>query len=68
MFLGVATWLIIVLIIVWALLDVLSRVGRALLEILLPIFNSKPIDLKSMFGEWAGMLLQNYNIFIFIEN
>ncbi|XP_051172871.1 inactive hydroxysteroid dehydrogenase-like protein 1 isoform X2 [Leptopilina boulardi] len=53
MFLGVATWLIIVLIIVWALLDVLSRVGRALLEILLPIFNSKPIDLKSMFGEWA---------------
>lgn len=53
MFLGIGTWLIIGLIILWALLDVFSRVGRALLEIFIPIFNSTPIDLKSMFGEWA---------------
>ncbi|XP_008216254.1 inactive hydroxysteroid dehydrogenase-like protein 1 [Nasonia vitripennis] len=53
MFLEIALWLIFGLIIFWALLDPVSRVATAAWEVLLPIFNSKPVELKSQFGVWA---------------
>ncbi|XP_058794465.1 inactive hydroxysteroid dehydrogenase-like protein 1 [Phymastichus coffea] len=53
MLLEVALYLVVGLIIFWALLDPVSRVANAAWEILLPIFDSKPVELKSTFGEWA---------------
>lgn len=53
----IALWLIAGLVVFWALLDPVSRVANAAWEILLPIFDSKPVDLRSEFGEWAGELI-----------
>ncbi|XP_011500320.1 PREDICTED: inactive hydroxysteroid dehydrogenase-like protein 1 [Ceratosolen solmsi marchali] len=53
MWLEVILWLICGLIVVWALLDPISRVASAAWEILVPIVNSKPVDLRSEFGDWA---------------
>ncbi|CAB0039332.1 unnamed protein product [Trichogramma brassicae] len=49
----IALWLVIGLVLLWALIDPVSRVANAALQILLPIFNSKQIDLRSEYGEWA---------------
>ena len=55
MFLSVIFWIIIILIVFWALIDPISRVCNALGEVFWPIFNFRTIDLKAKFGEWAGM-------------
>ncbi|XP_078040308.1 inactive hydroxysteroid dehydrogenase-like protein 1 [Augochlora pura] len=52
MILQLALWLLIGLIVLWLLLNI-ARVVEAVWEILLPIFDSTPIDLKTRFGEWA---------------
>nr|XP_033325770.1 inactive hydroxysteroid dehydrogenase-like protein 1 [Megalopta genalis]XP_033325771.1 inactive hydroxysteroid dehydrogenase-like protein 1 [Megalopta genalis]XP_033325772.1 inactive hydroxysteroid dehydrogenase-like protein 1 [Megalopta genalis]XP_033325773.1 inactive hydroxysteroid dehydrogenase-like protein 1 [Megalopta genalis]XP_033325774.1 inactive hydroxysteroid dehydrogenase-like protein 1 [Megalopta genalis] len=52
MMLQLALWLLIGLIVLWLLLNV-ARVVETVWEILLPIFDSTPIDLKTKFGEWA---------------
>ncbi|XP_034944211.1 inactive hydroxysteroid dehydrogenase-like protein 1 [Chelonus insularis] len=53
MFLSIALWLLGVLLILWALLDPVIRVSRALYEVIIPVINPTPIDLKTKFGEWA---------------
>ena len=54
MLMFIVLWLLVALIIIWAVLDPVSRVSRALWEILIPIFDSAPVDLKKKFGDWAG--------------
>ncbi|XP_014214432.1 hydroxysteroid dehydrogenase-like protein 1 [Copidosoma floridanum] len=53
MSLEIVLWALVILVILWALLDPVYRVANAAWEVLLPILNSAPVDLKSRFGEWA---------------
>ncbi|XP_011303687.1 inactive hydroxysteroid dehydrogenase-like protein 1 isoform X2 [Fopius arisanus] len=53
MLLAIGFWLLVAVLVLWALLDPFSRVSRALWEVLVPIINPVPVDLKSKFGEWA---------------
>ncbi|KAF7991085.1 hypothetical protein HCN44_002647 [Aphidius gifuensis] len=53
MFLEIGIYLLVGVLFIWALIDPVSRVTRALWEILIPIINATPVDLKSKFGEWA---------------
>ncbi|XP_063984701.1 inactive hydroxysteroid dehydrogenase-like protein 1 [Diachasmimorpha longicaudata] len=53
MLLAIAFWLLVGALVLWALLDPFSRVSRALWEVLVPIINPAPVDLKSKFGDWA---------------
>lgn len=52
MVLQLALWLLIGFVVLWLLLNI-ARLAEAVWEILLPIFDSTPIDLKTKFGEWA---------------
>jgi hypothetical protein len=54
MWLELALWFICGLILAWALLDPIGRVLSAAWQILLPILDSRPVDLRSEFGDWAG--------------
>lgn len=47
-------WLLIGLLFFWLLLDYVSKIVGILWEILVPIIDSKPVDLRTKFGEWAG--------------
>ncbi|KAK0086487.1 hypothetical protein PV325_003101 [Microctonus aethiopoides] len=53
MLLTISLWLLVSILILWALLDPVSRVSRALYEIIIPIIMVKTVDLKNQFGEWA---------------
>nr|XP_003706965.2 PREDICTED: inactive hydroxysteroid dehydrogenase-like protein 1 isoform X1 [Megachile rotundata] len=53
MLLQLALWLVIVLILVWLSLNYISKLVNALWEIFLPLIGTKPVDLRSKFGEWA---------------
>lgn len=57
MLLEIALWLIFGFILLWALIDPIHRVANAAWEILVPIFDSTPVELKTRFGEWAGNAL-----------
>ncbi|OAD61328.1 Inactive hydroxysteroid dehydrogenase-like protein 1 [Eufriesea mexicana] len=46
-------WLLIGLLLLWLLLDYVSKIVSILWEILSPIIDLKPVDLKTKFGEWA---------------
>lgn len=50
----IVMWVLVALIMLSAILDPVSRVSRALWEILVPIIDRTPVDLKAKFGEWAG--------------
>lgn len=52
MMLQLALWLLLGLVVLWLLLNV-AKIAEAVWEVLLPIFDSTPIDLKTRFGEWA---------------
>ncbi|XP_066598554.1 inactive hydroxysteroid dehydrogenase-like protein 1 [Prorops nasuta] len=49
----VAFWLIIAIILIWATFGQISRLIRTFKEVLTPLIDSKAVDLKSKFGEWA---------------
>ncbi|XP_076752429.1 inactive hydroxysteroid dehydrogenase-like protein 1 [Xylocopa sonorina] len=51
--LQIAFWLLIGLLFVWLLSSSISNVISALWEIFMPIIDSKPVDLRTKFGEWA---------------
>ncbi|KAH0551282.1 inactive hydroxysteroid dehydrogenase-like protein 1 [Cotesia glomerata] len=53
MILSISLWLLVAVLILWILLDPVSRISRAIFEVLIPLVNQKPIDLKNKFGEWA---------------
>lgn len=53
MMLEIAFWLLIGLILVWLLLSYVSKVAGVLWDVLMPIIDSKPVDLRAKFGEWA---------------
>lgn len=57
MLVSIALWLLGAVLILWILLDPVSRISRALYEIIIPLISSNPIELKSKFGEWAGKLI-----------
>lgn len=59
MILSISLWLLAAVLILWILLDPVSRISRAIFEVLIPLVNQKPIDLKNKFGEWAGELILN---------
>lgn len=52
--LQIALWLPIGLLVFWLLLNYIGKIVDALWEILMPIIDTKPIDLRTKFGEWAG--------------
>lgn len=54
MLLDFAFWAVICLISVWVLLVPISRLVAVVWQILIPIIDAKPVDLKKKFGEWAG--------------
>lgn len=54
MLLLIAFWILVGLIAFWILLDPVMRNIRILWEIIVPIFDKKPINLQTKFGEWAG--------------
>ncbi|XP_076166474.1 inactive hydroxysteroid dehydrogenase-like protein 1 [Ptiloglossa arizonensis] len=51
--LQIALWLPIGLLVFWLLLNYIGKIVDALWEILMPIIDTKPIDLRTKFGEWA---------------
>ncbi|XP_054014686.1 inactive hydroxysteroid dehydrogenase-like protein 1 [Hylaeus anthracinus] len=53
MMLQLAFWLLIGLLVAWLLLNNVGSVVRAFWEFLVPLVNTKPIDLRKKFGEWA---------------
>lgn len=54
MLLSITFWLLVSLIAFWILLGPVTKVLRTLWEIIMQIYDKKPIDLKTKFGEWAG--------------
>ena len=58
MFPTIALWCVIILIVIWAVMDPISRVCKAVWELLLPIFKFKSVDFKKEFGDWAGTKTQ----------
>lgn len=65
MLLTISLWLLVSILILWALLDPVSRVSRALYEIIIPIIMVKSVDLKNQFGEWAGKHIIKMLLFFF---
>lgn len=57
--LQLALWLLAGAILLWLLMNYVDQVIGALWEILMPIVDSKPIDLQTKFGEWAGNRRRN---------
>ncbi|XP_076246625.1 inactive hydroxysteroid dehydrogenase-like protein 1 [Calliopsis andreniformis] len=53
MMLQIALWLLVGLILSWLLLNYVSRIAIAIWEILMPLLDRKPLDLRTKFGEWA---------------
>ncbi|XP_034183398.2 inactive hydroxysteroid dehydrogenase-like protein 1 [Osmia lignaria lignaria] len=53
MMLQTAFWLLLGLLFVWLLFNYLSKIIDALWEILTLFIDTKPVDLRSKFGEWA---------------
>ncbi|XP_076640227.1 inactive hydroxysteroid dehydrogenase-like protein 1 isoform X2 [Colletes latitarsis] len=53
MMLQIAFWLLIGLLVLWLLINYLSKVIGALWEVFMPLIDTKPINLRSKFGEWA---------------
>lgn len=53
MLLLIALWLLGGLIALWVLLEPISRLISTLWQTILPLVNSKSIDFRSKFGEWA---------------
>lgn len=54
MLLSIAFWLLVSLIGLWILLGPVTKVVRALWEIIVQTCNKKTVDLRTQFGEWAG--------------
>lgn len=52
--LQIAFWLLVGLLFVWLLFNYLSKIIDALWEIVAIFIDSRPVDLRSKFGEWAG--------------
>ncbi|KZC09553.1 Inactive hydroxysteroid dehydrogenase-like protein 1 [Dufourea novaeangliae] len=46
-------WLLVGFLVLWMLIIYVSRVVATLWEILMPLIDSKPIDFRAKFGEWA---------------
>lgn len=53
MFLSIAFWLLVSLIAFWILFGPVMKVLRVLWEIIVQIYDKKPVDLRTKFGEWA---------------
>ncbi|XP_012275310.1 hydroxysteroid dehydrogenase-like protein 1 [Orussus abietinus] len=53
MLVEIGLWLLIVTILIWAAIDPITRICQGLMETLLLVFHSKPVDVKAKFGEWA---------------
>lgn len=53
MLLQLALWLLAGVILLWLLMNYVDQIISAVWEILIPIVDSKPIDLQTKFGEWA---------------
>ncbi|XP_033343137.1 inactive hydroxysteroid dehydrogenase-like protein 1 [Bombus vosnesenskii] len=51
--LQVVFWLFVIVLVLWSFSNSASRICGALWEILVPIINSKPVDLRAKFGDWA---------------
>ncbi|XP_043591994.1 inactive hydroxysteroid dehydrogenase-like protein 1 [Bombus pyrosoma] len=49
----VVFWLFVIVLVLWLFANSVSRICGALWEILVPIINSKPLDLRAKFGDWA---------------
>ncbi|XP_070161182.1 inactive hydroxysteroid dehydrogenase-like protein 1 [Polyergus mexicanus] len=49
----IAFWLLLSLIAFWILLGPATKVLRTLWEIIIQIYDKKPVDLRTKFGEWA---------------
>ncbi|XP_076281751.1 inactive hydroxysteroid dehydrogenase-like protein 1 isoform X2 [Lasioglossum baleicum] len=47
-----ALWLLLAFVVLW-LLQYVIRIAESVWEVLLPIFDRTPVDLKTRFGEWA---------------
>lgn len=54
MLLFIAFWLLVSLIAFWILLEPVTKVLHTLWEIIIQIYDKKPVDLRTKFGEWAG--------------
>lgn len=54
MLLLIAFWLLVSLIAFWILLEPVMKVLHTLWEIIIQIYDKKPVDLRTKFGEWAG--------------
>ncbi|CAL1676267.1 unnamed protein product [Lasius platythorax] len=53
MLLFIAFWLLVSLIAFWILLEPVTKVLHTLWEIIIQIYDKKPVDLRTKFGEWA---------------
>lgn len=53
MLLQIAFWPIIVLLLVWLSLNYIRKFVNTLWEIFMPLIGTKPVDLRSKYGEWA---------------
>ncbi|CAK9802329.1 Inactive hydroxysteroid dehydrogenase-like protein 1 [Anthophora quadrimaculata] len=53
MMLQIVLWLLVGLLLLWLFLNYISKVASILWEILMPIVDTKPVDLRTKFGEWA---------------
>lgn len=53
MLLQIAFWLLVVLTVCWLLIGPVNRVTRIARDIFVSAFNSNPVDLRTMFGDWA---------------
>ena len=51
-------WLFIILLLSLLVLNVVTRIGSTLWQIIVLIIDSKPIDLRARFGDWAGKIYQ----------
>lgn len=53
MALQIALWVLIFLAACWLLIGPVGRIARAARDVFVALFNTKPIDLRAKFGDWA---------------
>lgn len=53
MLLEIGVWLLVGVVVLWLLFEPINRITRVAREICIPIFDSRPLDLRNKFGEWA---------------